>query len=107
MFDLLAQNITAIIGTLGALAFLVVVIVEITKELPGINGWPTKAWTIVVSMVVCMAVVAIYFAMAGLAIEWYYFALAFFGAFIVAYVAMYGWDNTKELWERFKERKDK
>lgn len=103
MFDLLAQNATAIIGILGALAFMVVVMVELTKELPLVKKMPTKLWTIIVSMVVCIAGIIIYFAMTAAALHWYYVALAFFAAFIVAYIAMYGWESTKDLWDRFKK----
>ena len=104
MFDLLAQNATAIIGILGALAFMVVVMVELTKELPLVKKVPTKLWTIIVSMVVCIAAVIIYFAITASPLYWYYIALAFFGAFIVAYIAMYGWESTKDLNERFKKK---
>lgn len=104
MFDLLAQNATAIIGTLGALAFMVVIMVELTKELPFVKKVPTKLWTIIVSMVVCIAAVIIYFAITAAPLYWYYIALAFFCAFIVAYIAMYGWESTKDLYERFKNK---
>lgn len=78
MFDLLAQNATAIIGILGALAFMVVIMVELTKELPLVKKVPTKLWTIIVSMVVCIAAVIIYFAITAAPLYWYYIALAFF-----------------------------
>lgn len=104
MFDLLAQNATAIIGILGALAFMVVVMVELTKELPLVKKVPTKLWTIIVSMLVCIAAVVIYFAFTAASLYWYYIALAFFGAFIVAYIAMYGWENAKDLYDRFKKK---
>ena len=104
MFDLLAQNATAIIGILGALAFMVVVMVELTKELPLVKKVPTKLWTIIVSMLVCIAAVVIYFAFTAAPLYRYYIALAFFGAFIVAYIAMYGWENTKDLYDRFKKK---
>ena len=103
MFDLLIQYATAVIGVLGALVFLVVIIVELTKELPLIKKVPTKLWTIIVAMIVCIVGMLIYFAMAAMLLRWYYIVLAFFAAFIVAYIAMYGWQNTKELWERCKK----
>lgn len=102
MFNVLAQNATAIIGVLGALAFMVVIIAELTKDLPFIKKLPTKLWVIIVSMVVCIMGIVIYFAITEEPLRWYYIVLAFFAAFIVAYIAIYGWENTKELWERFK-----
>lgn len=104
-FNYVLQNVAAIVGIIGALAFLVVIIVELTKELPGIKKFPTKLWTILISLTVCIVGVIIYFAMAAAVMQWYYIIMAIFGAFIVAYIAMYGWDSTKELWDRFTSKK--
>lgn len=105
MLNFIVQNATAIIGILGALAFMVAIMVELTKELPYINKIPTKLWTIILSMIVCISVVVMYFAARSILLHWYYIALAFFGAFIVAYLAMYGWESAKELWNRYTEKK--
>lgn len=104
-FNFIAQNATAILGIIGALAFFVVIIVELTKEIPGIRKMPTKLWTIIVAIIVCMVGTIIYFAMAAAPLYWYYIVLAFFGAFIVAYIAMFGWDSANELWNRFTDKK--
>lgn len=102
MFDL--QNTTVITGVLSALAFVITIIVELTKELPLIKRIPTKLWTITISIIVCITAVIVYVAITAIKFQWYYIALTFLAAFIVAYIAMYGWKNTKELYDRFKNK---
>lgn len=91
----------AIIGVLGALAFMVSLITELLKDMPGIKKLPTKTFVILVSLVVTVTALLIYVAYAHVMLLWYYVALAVFAAFVVAYIAMYGWDTLKELKDRF------
>lgn len=91
----------AIIGILGALAFMVSLITELLKEVPGIKEIPTKAFVILVSLVVTVAALLVYVAYIHVILSWYYVVLAVFAAFVVAYIAMYGWDTLKELKDRF------
>lgn len=62
---------------------------------------PTKAFVILISLIVTVAALLIYVAYAGIPLLWYYVALAVFAAFVVAYISMYGWDTFKELKDRF------
>ena len=97
----LTENTVIIIGVLGALAFAVSLITEVLKDLPGIKKVPTKALVILVSLIVTVAALLVYVAYAGVTLLWYYVVLAVFGAFVVAYISMYGWDTLKELKDRF------
>lgn len=98
---ILTENSVVIIGILGVLAFAVSLITEMLKDLPGIKKMPTKAFVILVSLIVTVVALLIYLAYAGIPILWYYIALAVFAAFVVAYISMYGWDTFKELKDRF------
>lgn len=98
---ILAENSVMIIGILGVLAFAVSLITEVLKDLPGIKKMPTKAFVILVSLIVTVAALAVYVAYAGIPLLWYYVVLAVFAAFVVAYISMYGWDTLKELKDRF------
>ena len=98
---ILAENSVLIIGILGALAFAVSLITELLKDLPGIKKVPTKAFVILISLIVTVAALLIYVAYAGIPLLWYYVALAVFAAFVVAYISMYGWYTFKELKDRF------
>lgn len=100
-----AETVTILLGVLAILAFMVNVIVEMTKGLPGITRIPTKAWCLLISMLVCVISVLIYMAYMQITILWYYIVLAILGAFVVGYLAMYGWDTLKELWDRYKIKK--
>ena len=99
--QIISEYSFAIIGVLGALAFMVSIITELLKDMPGIKKLPTKAFVILVSLVVTVAALLIYVAYAHVMLLWYYVALAVFAAFVVAYIAMYGWDTLKELKDRF------
>ena len=99
--QIISEYSFAIIGVLGALAFMVSLITELLKDMPGIKKLPTKAFVILVSLVVTVAALLIYVAYAHVMLLWYYVALAVFAAFVVAYIAIYGWDTLKELKDRF------
>lgn len=94
------SDITVWLGVLMVLAFAVNIIVQMTK---GFIPLPTKLWCIIVSGVI--DVIALFGASEGgkIHINGLTIILAIVGAFIVAYVAMYGFDTFKELWERFKK----
>lgn len=99
--QIISEYSFAVVGVLGALAFMVSIITELLKDLPGIKKMPTKAFVILVSLVVTVVALLIYVAYVNAMLLWYYVALAVFAAFVVAYIAMYGWDTLKELKDRF------
>ena len=99
--QIISEYSVTIIGILGVLAFTLSLITELLKDMPGIKKMPTKAFVILVSLIVTVAALLIYVAYAHIALLWYYVALAVFAAFVVAYIAMYGWDTLKELKDRF------
>ena len=93
------SNITVISGALAVIAFLVTIIVQVTKELIPI---PTKAWVILVSLI---TTIGLYITSVYLHVIEYnvaYILLAVFSSFITAYIAIYGFDTLKELYDRFK-----
>lgn len=93
------NNASVLLGVLMVVAFVVNIIVQLTKEFIPL---PTKLWVILVSATVTIALL-----MVGISFDVVRFdagtvVLSIFGSFIVAYVAMYGFDTLKELWTRFK-----
>ena len=94
------NNISMWLGVLTVIAFAVNIIVQLTKE---IIPLPTKLWVILVSATVILALLFagvsfdVFKLNAGMVI------LSVIGSFVVAYVAMYGFDTLKELWQRFKK----
>ena len=94
------NNISMWLGVLMVIAFAVNIIVQLTKE---IIPLPTKLWVILVSATVILALLFagvsfnVFKLSAGIII------LSVIGSFVVAYVAMYGFDTLRELWLRFKK----
>ncbi len=101
MIQFITENTVLILGVMGVLAFIINAVVEMTKDLPVIKKLPTKAYVLIVAIVCCIAAVIIYTAVNHITLLWYHIILAFFAAFIIGYLAMYGWDTLKELWDRF------
>jgi len=92
-----------ILTALGLLAFVVSLVVEVTKELPGIINVPTKLWTMIVSLVISLL---LYFAVASYfvwAITWYFVFAVIIASFMVSFIATYGWESFNELYNRFKK----
>ncbi len=57
--ELMVQYITYGLMALGALSFLVAVIVQVIKELPGVQKIPTSVVALVVSVILCPLAVII------------------------------------------------
>ena len=91
------------VGIIAALAFLVNVVVEVTKNIGFLKKIPTDVYVTFISV---LLTVASYFVIVGATnrgIIFYEFILAFFASYIVAFIAIFGWTKLKELWERFKK----
>ena len=94
------NNASALAGVLTASAFLVNIIVQLTKSFVPL---PTKLWCILVAITVNLGVLA-FCSVLGIAdVNAAGVIFSVFAGFIVAYVAMYGFDTLKELWQRFKK----
>ena len=94
---------TIILTIIGVLAFLVSTITEQTKNLGWLKKIPTDIQVIVVSMILCQLAYFAYSAYFSVEIQWYYIAGCFISAFIVSFVAMYGWEKLTALYDRFKK----
>lgn len=91
------------IAAVAVLAFVVNLIVELTKNAAVIKKIPTSLYATIVS--VMLSAVAYFVAIGILKVlfVWYELILSFIIGFPVAYVAMYGWEKLNELWSRFKK----
>ena len=94
------NNASIFAGTLTFLAFVVNIIVQLTKEIVPL---PTKLWCIIVAIAVDLSALFFFGAFNNIHCSTLMSIFAFFASFAVAYVAMYGFDTLKELWQRFKE----
>ena len=105
--EVLMQYITYALIAIGALAFLVSVITQVIKEMPGLKNIQTNAVALVISIILCplaVIVLCIYF---NMSILWYYIVGAVIAAFIVYLVATGGWEKVSEMWNRTKYKKSR
>lgn len=106
MLDILnnfsSVDLVTVLAAIGILSFISSLIVQVTKEIPGIASIPTKLWAIIISMIVCILAVVIYFQVKQIELIWYHIIFAILAGFIVSFIAIFGWDTFKELYDKFK-----
>lgn len=88
---------------IGVLAFLVSVITEVTKNIGIFKKIPTDLQVIVLSIILCVVSYLAYTSYASIAVIWYYVVGCIIAAFIVSFIAMYGWAKLTALYNRFKK----
>lgn len=103
LLNSLTNNIVILLTIVGMLAFLVSVITEVTKNIGLMARIPTDFQVIVLSIILCLVSYFTYVSYFRLLIEWYLVVASIIFAFIVAFVAMYGWDKLTTLYTRFKK----
>lgn len=96
------EQITTLMGAVGAIAFVVSVITQVLKGVKPLDKLPTDILVFILSIVLTLVAFFAYASYVELTILWYYIVGAVITGFIVAFVAMYGWTKLKELWDRFK-----
>lgn len=92
---------TAIIAVIGALAFVVSVITQVTKEIGFLSRVPTQLQVIILSVALTPAAYIAYAQYSYMQLHWYMIAASIIAGFFVAFVAMFGWDKLQELYHRF------
>lgn len=98
--ELFMQYVTYALIAIGALAFLVSVITQVIKEMPGLVNIQTNAVALVVSLILCPLAVVVLCIYLQIQIIWYYIVAAVIAAFIVYLVATGGWEKVAEMWRR-------
>lgn len=99
------QYLTYALMTLGILAFMVAVIVQVIKELPGVQKIQTSVIALVVSLILCPLAVVIACQYFKIVLIWYYIIGSFIAAFIVYLIATGGWERLSDIWDRTKYNK--
>lgn len=94
------QYLLYLLTAIGVMAFLVSVITQVIKSWPGLDKLPTAAVVIVLSLVLCPATFIALMAWQKQPITWYMVFACMIAAFVVALVAMDGWERVREIWER-------
>lgn len=101
--ETLFTNMTTILAVIGALAFMVSVITQVFKGVGVLAKIPTDILVFVLSIGMTVAAFVAYMQYIQQTILWYMILAAILAGFLVAFVAMYGWEKFAELWNRFKK----
>ena len=105
--EMLIDYVTYALIVIGVLAFLVSIITQVIKEMPGLKNIQTNAVVLVIALILCPLAVVILCIYLQIAIMWYYIAGSVIAAFIVYLVATGGWEKVAEMWGRTKYNKTK
>ena len=100
--ETLFANMTTILAVIGALAFMVSVITQVFKGVGVLAKIPTDILVFVLSIGMTVTAFVAYMQYIQQTIVWYMILAAILAGFLVAFVAMYGWEKFAELWNRFK-----
>ena len=97
----LIANMTIILAVIGSLAFIVSVITQVIKGIGIFNKVPTDVLVFVLSIGITVIAFIAYMQYIQMAILWYMILASVIAGFVVAFIAMYGWEKLSELWKRF------
>ena len=106
ILETLTLNITIILAVIGAIAFIVSVITQVIKGVGVFAKIPTDGLVLVLSIGTTVAAFVAYMQYLHMTILWYMVLAAIMAGFVVAFVAMYGWEKLSELWKRFGKNVD-
>lgn len=101
--ETLITNMTTILAVIGALAFMVSVITQVFKGVGVLAKIPTDILVFILSIGMTVTAFVAYMQYIQQTILWYMILAAILAGFLVAFVAMYGWEKFAELWNRFKK----
>lgn len=101
--EALFANMTLILAVIGILAFLVSVVTQVFKGVWFLSMIPTDALVLVLSIGITVSTFVAYMQYIHMEILWYMILAAIMAGFIVAFVAMYGWEKLTELWKRMSK----
>ena len=96
-------SITSLLAVVGALAFMVSIITQVFKGVGVLSKVPTDILVFVLSIGLTVIAFVAYMQYIQMAILWYMVVAAIMAGFIVAFVAMFGWEKFYGLWKRFKK----
>ena len=106
ILETLTSNIMIILAVIGAIAFIVSVITQVIKGVGVFAKIPTDGLVLVLSIGITVAAFVAYMQYLHMTILWYMVLAAIMAGFVVAFVAMYGWEKLSGLWKRFGKNVD-
>jgi len=83
---------------------MVSVITQVFKGVGVLSKIPTDILVFILSIGLTVTAFVAYMQYAQQSIVWYMVVASIMAGFIVAFVAMYGWEKASELWLRFNKK---
>lgn len=96
-------SVTSLLAVIGALAFMVSIITQVFKGVGVLSKIPTDILVFVLSIGLTVIAFVAYMQYIQHVILWYMVLASIMAGFIVAFVAMFGWEKFSELWKRFNK----
>lgn len=104
--SVIMQYLSYLFIAIGVMAFLVSVVTQVIKELPGLKNLPTSMIVIILSLVLCPLAMLALLEYLKQPVTWYMVFACMLAAFVVALVSMDGWERLKEIWNRTGYKKE-
>lgn len=104
--SVIMQYLSYLFIAIGVMAFLVSVVTQVIKELPGLKNLPTSMVVIILSLVLCPLAMMALLEYLKQPVTWYMVFACMLAAFVVALVSMDGWERLKEIWNRTGYKKE-
>ena len=92
-----------VLAVIGALSFCVSVITQVFKGVGFLSKIPTDMLVFILSIGITVAAFVAYMQYINMTILWYMILAAIMAGFIVAFIAMYGWEKLTDLWKRMSK----
>lgn len=104
--SVIMQYLSYLFIAIGVMAFLVSVVTQVIKEMPGLKNLPTSMIVIILSLVICPLSMLALLEYLKQPVTWYMVFACMLAAFVVALVSMDGWERLKEIWNRTGYKKE-
>lgn len=100
--DFTVSTFVTILTVIGGLALIVSIITEVLKGVPILKKVPKNLQVIVISLLLSIVTYFAFISYSGTTVIWYYIVADVIAGFVVAYVALYGWDKLASLYKKFR-----
>lgn len=95
---------TTLIAILGTLAFITNVITQIFKDMGIIKSIPIALPSTIIALIVTVIAYLGYCSYIAIQAKWYMLVASIVVGFIVAYIALHGWQKICELYHKHKKK---
>ncbi len=102
--EALLQYGAVLVSIVGLLAFIVSLITQVIKGIKWLDKVPTDILVFVLSIVLTVTVFFAWMQYMQYAVVWYMIVAAVIIGFVVAFVAMFGWEKLSKLLSRFYKK---